>query len=597
MSQPNPKHILPFVTPSAPKIPPDQRACKPLTEVAAGLVQQGIQTARAGQRNQAFALFDQAAQMDPHNVQAWLWCGGLADDPRQSILFLEKALELDSGNRQAIEGLAWARQRLTSLHDVGPSAPSVVPPHRERAAAPPPIVPAPPVAPVVDEEPTPPRLSVTPRSERAAPAATRSSDSIVSRLAAGLTYLTMHPTVALVIAVLLLGVLGTAAVARAGMSRDDDKTTTGGPTIVSDFADSAALASAGAAPTVVVSNAGALPVATVGRASPTPGRASPTPAPGKTPLPAPSPAVVISTNPELTLDQAWAAEDWQRAIAILSEALTRAPGDAALTKKLFSAHFNFGVKLVRADRLQEAIEQFDEALKIDPTSKSADGERKFAKYYLYGINAFENGEYGNAISAFQSIYDGNPGYRQVKPKLIEALMASGANFEKTGKPLEAYERYDQTRLIDPSNQAAQAGAERVRAAAGVPLSASNKRIDVNLLKQRVTVYENDKVKWTFVASTGKDPYITRTGNFRIRSKMPESYSSALGWRQPMWMGIYMAGGTENGFHALAIDSKGKKLPDSVLGRPATTGCVMLSDADAKALYDWADIGVMVTIHY
>lgn len=38
------------------------------------------------------------------------------------------------------------------------------------------------------------------------------------------------------------------------------------------------------------------------------------------------------------------------------------------------------------------------------------------------------------------------------------------------------------------------------------------------------------------------------------------------------------------------------LPDSVLGKPATHGCIMLSDKNAKTLYDWAVIGTAVWIH-
>ena len=38
------------------------------------------------------------------------------------------------------------------------------------------------------------------------------------------------------------------------------------------------------------------------------------------------------------------------------------------------------------------------------------------------------------------------------------------------------------------------------------------------------------------------------------------------------------------------------MSDAVLGTPQTHGCIMMSDKDAKTLYDWAVIGVAVWIH-
>jgi hypothetical protein len=65
---------------------------------------------------------------------------------------------------------------------------------------------------------------------------------------------------------------------------------------------------------------------------------------------------------------------------------------------------------------------------------------------------------------------------------------------------------------------------------------------------------------------------------------------------PYWMGIYQAGGSENGFHAMARLPNGTVLSTSVLGRPATNGCIMMSDDDARTLYNWAVVGTPVWIH-
>jgi lipoprotein-anchoring transpeptidase ErfK/SrfK len=64
---------------------------------------------------------------------------------------------------------------------------------------------------------------------------------------------------------------------------------------------------------------------------------------------------------------------------------------------------------------------------------------------------------------------------------------------------------------------------------------------------------------------------------------------------PHWLGIYWAGGSENGIHALPIEQNGETLWAGYLGTPISFGCIVLGTAEAKALYDWAEIGTPVTV--
>jgi lipoprotein-anchoring transpeptidase ErfK/SrfK len=64
---------------------------------------------------------------------------------------------------------------------------------------------------------------------------------------------------------------------------------------------------------------------------------------------------------------------------------------------------------------------------------------------------------------------------------------------------------------------------------------------------------------------------------------------------PYWMGIYWAGHLQNGFHALPVRADGSVLWDGYLGTPVSYGCIILSTADAAALYQWAQVGTPVTI--
>jgi LysM repeat protein len=124
-----------------------------------------------------------------------------------------------------------------------------------------------------------------------------------------------------------------------------------------------------------------------------------------------------------------------------------------------------------------------------------------------------------------------------------------------------------------------------------------KRILINLTKQRLYAYAGDQLVYSFVISSGAPPYLTRTGQFRVQSKIPKAYGSA--WRiwMPHWLGIYWAGSVENGIHALPILSNGQTLWAGYLGRPVSYGCVVLGTDDAQRLYKWAEIGTPVSIRY
>ncbi len=51
----------------------------------------------------------------------------------------------------------------------------------------------------------------------------------------------------------------------------------------------------------------------------------------------------------------------------------------------------------------------------------------------------------------------------------------------------------------------------------------------------------------------------------------------------------------NGFHGLPTLSNGRLLWAGLLGSPASYGCIILGLEEAEALYNWAEIGVVVVI--
>jgi lipoprotein-anchoring transpeptidase ErfK/SrfK len=121
-----------------------------------------------------------------------------------------------------------------------------------------------------------------------------------------------------------------------------------------------------------------------------------------------------------------------------------------------------------------------------------------------------------------------------------------------------------------------------------------KYILVDISEQHMYVYEGNTLVYSFVASTGMNN-ATAVGNFAVQDKIPSAYGATWNIWMPNWLGIYYAGGLENGIHALPILSNGNTLWAGFLGRPISYGCVVLGSYEAQLLYDWADIGTPVEI--
>jgi lipoprotein-anchoring transpeptidase ErfK/SrfK len=138
----------------------------------------------------------------------------------------------------------------------------------------------------------------------------------------------------------------------------------------------------------------------------------------------------------------------------------------------------------------------------------------------------------------------------------------------------------------------------LRLSGAVPaLSGGGKRIVINLSEQHLYAYEGDRLVYSFVASSGVAPTYTRTGQFRVQSKIPRAYGAAWNFWMPHWLGIYWAGSAENGIHGLPILPNGQTPWAGYLGQPVSYGCVVLGTYEAQLLYNWAEIGTPVSIRY
>ena len=136
-------------------------------------------------------------------------------------------------------------------------------------------------------------------------------------------------------------------------------------------------------------------------------------------------------------------------------------------------------------------------------------------------------------------------------------------------------------------------------ARSAPVSAPSgkaSRLVVSISGQHCWLYQGNAVVGSWACSTGRRGWPTRPGSYRIQSKLSRAYGSTWNIMMPYWLGIYWAGSTENGIHGLPWNaSSGARTWDGLVGTRITYGCVMLSDAAAKLLWNMAYIGMPVII--
>lgn len=124
-------------------------------------------------------------------------------------------------------------------------------------------------------------------------------------------------------------------------------------------------------------------------------------------------------------------------------------------------------------------------------------------------------------------------------------------------------------------------------------TAPDKTIDVDLTHQSMTLYEGDQPVRTLRVATGVRGADTPVGQFRVQYKLAVTRFVGINtvsrtrydipnvhWVMP-FMGDYTIHGA---YWRSAFGSRG------------SNGCVSLSDADAKIVYDWSPPGTLINIH-
>jgi hypothetical protein len=121
-----------------------------------------------------------------------------------------------------------------------------------------------------------------------------------------------------------------------------------------------------------------------------------------------------------------------------------------------------------------------------------------------------------------------------------------------------------------------------------------RHIDVDLTAQMLTAYEGGLAVYRAPIATGRDGFNTPTGNYAIYLKYPiqtmQGSAGGESWYVPdiPWVQYVVGGVALHGTYWHDRWGSGVRM---------SHGCINLNIDDAQWLYEWADIGTSVEIHY
>jgi len=355
--------------------------------------------------------------------------------------------------------------------------------------------------------------------------------------------------------------------------------------------------------------------------------AVPTPIPTATLTPG---QIAVGFEPQLrtALDN----QNWDRAFELAGIMDSVDPASERVPEWYVLTHLHYGQALLEDGLPHEAQAQFDLAVGHIPDNPKALLWQETNALYIQGQEAVDISLWDEAISAFAQAQERMPDYPGISDRLLDAYRSKGRAALDNGDWIESIQAltFVHNRVEDPEvvgmladafrekgadlfkeGQHQQARADLETALSYRPddgeakaildkvmyILFPPKRIEINISTQRFSAYEGDRLVYQFVTSTGLRGRDTAAGHFRVQSKIPLAYSSIWRLQMPYWLGIYWVGSVENGIHALPIRPDGSVMWGGLLGQRASYGCVILSTSAARSIYNWAEIGTKVDIHY
>jgi tetratricopeptide (TPR) repeat protein len=290
-------------------------------------------------------------------------------------------------------------------------------------------------------------------------------------------------------------------------------------------------------------------------------------------------------------EQALQDGQWAAAIEAFGQALEQMPEYGDLPTRLVETYRRQGQAAIGNTDWTTAIESLNEAFQRAPDSAEVASLLSRA-YRGLAQAAIDDGQLSDAIEALNEGQEKLPEDKQVANLLATTYRQRGIIREKQGQLQGARADLEATLALQPGDAEAKAHLDRVMYRLFPP-----KRIEISISRQRFYAYEGDSLLYNFPTSTGLPGRDTAVGNFQVQSKIPMAWSSIWRLSMPYWLGIYWVGNVENGIHALPIRTDGTVMWGGLLGQRASYGCVILSNAAARTIYNWADIGTPVHIYY
>jgi tetratricopeptide (TPR) repeat protein len=358
--------------------------------------------------------------------------------------------------------------------------------------------------------------------------------------------------------------------------------------------------------------------------------------PTTTPAPSPTPTltpgqIVARFVPQL--EAALAGEAWDRALEIVAIMQGVDAQDPQVRHWTTATHLQYGQALVRDGKVSQALAHFEQAVTAAPDDPQPLHWQQTSSAYLTGLDAQAAGDLAGAVAAFLQAYELLPEFGDVESRLVDAyrrqgeaalerqewtaaiqslsdghgrfpdeagltdLLAAayrgrGISWQDEGKLQKARTDLESALALRPDDAEAQTHYDEVMYILFPP-----KRIEINITTQRFYAWKGDSLIYEFPTSTGLYGRDTAPGRYEVLDKIPMAYSSVWNLQMPYWLGIYYVGGIENGIHALPIRPDGSVMWAGLLGQRASYGCVVLDTEAARLIYNWAEIGTEVHIHY
>ncbi len=524
------------------------------------LLRLAIQAATAGDRNRAYLLLRRVIASDPSNEVAWLWLVAVAEQPREARIALRRVEQLNPNHPKLPEARHWLEARLSATPATSPSADvspevagmPVVHPPVETQPTPPVPVSEEEIGDLIQERVGEEQVEV-PRSEDTAPREPLIEESkpVVQR----------RPWPKWVIILLILAVAAALALLVFSIW------------LRSNIARSASLSVSGRDKQVDV------------------------------------------LQPALNV--ALSESRWADVVSMLETFHRIDSSDPRWQHSAANAYFQLSVMRRKEGDLPSALDALNKALQLAPDEPPLERERRLLSQLLGGIQLYNGRNWQSAIEAFSQVYAEDPSFAEVGNWLYGAYFNLGITLQDAGQLVEARQAFHSALSVRPEQLEAQQKIQEVTELLRPPTPTASptptvtptptatptpdpedRLILVDISEQRMYVYENDRLLWNWVVSTGEPGKDTATGRYRVLDKIEMAYASTWNLDMPYWLGIYYSGPLENGIHALPINrTTGVKLWEGLLGQRVSYGCVILSDENARTLFEWAQVGTPVVIQW